>query len=74
MISFPRVKVKIYGDPSKVREPMTGWAHIDTGTDISCVGRWVLEKIEGKDGAALRLDIHPSTLRSRIEKLGIKRL
>lgn len=31
---------------------------------------WV---IEGKLGAAIRLDIHPATLRSRMQKLGIKR-
>ncbi|MHC4457973.1 MAG: sigma-54-dependent Fis family transcriptional regulator [Planctomycetota bacterium] len=31
---------------------------------------WV---IEGKQGAATRLDIHPATLRSRMKKLGIKR-
>jgi DNA-binding NtrC family response regulator len=32
--------------------------------------RWV---IEGKDGAAARLGLRPSTLRSRMQKLGIKR-
>lgn len=31
---------------------------------------WV---IEGKNGAAIRLDLHPATLRSRMQKLGIKR-
>ena len=31
---------------------------------------WV---IEGKYGAATRMDIHPATLRSRMKKLGIKR-
>jgi transcriptional regulator with GAF, ATPase, and Fis domain len=30
-------------------------------------------KIEGKHGAALVLGLHPSTLRSRMHKLGIKR-
>jgi transcriptional regulator with GAF, ATPase, and Fis domain len=32
--------------------------------------RW---KINGKGGAASILKLHPSTLRSRIKKLGIKR-
>jgi transcriptional regulator with GAF, ATPase, and Fis domain len=31
---------------------------------------WV---IEGKNGAATLMDIHPATLRSRVKKLGIKR-
>lgn len=31
---------------------------------------WV---IEGKQGAATRLDLHPNTLRSRMQKLGIKK-
>jgi transcriptional regulator with GAF, ATPase, and Fis domain len=31
---------------------------------------WV---IEGKNGAATLMDIHPATLRSRMQKLGIKR-
>ena len=31
---------------------------------------WV---IEGKQGAATRLDLHPNTLRSRMNKLGIKK-
>jgi transcriptional regulator with GAF, ATPase, and Fis domain len=30
-------------------------------------------KIEGKNGAALLLDLNPSTLRSRLRKLGIHR-
>jgi PAS domain S-box-containing protein len=30
-------------------------------------------KIEGKQGAAARLDVNPSTLRSRMEKLGIQK-
>jgi transcriptional regulator with GAF, ATPase, and Fis domain len=30
-------------------------------------------QIEGPRGAALILDIHPNTLRSRMKKLGIKR-
>ena len=32
--------------------------------------RW---RIEGKDGAALILGLHPSTLRDRMHKLGIPR-
>jgi transcriptional regulator with GAF, ATPase, and Fis domain len=28
-------------------------------------------KVEGKDGAATILDIHPNTLRNRMKKLGI---
>lgn len=31
---------------------------------------WV---VEGKQGAAIRLDLHPNTLRSRMHKLGIKK-
>jgi transcriptional regulator with GAF, ATPase, and Fis domain len=31
---------------------------------------WV---VEGKQGAAARLDLHPNTLRSRMQKLGIKK-
>jgi transcriptional regulator with GAF, ATPase, and Fis domain len=31
---------------------------------------WV---IEGKQGAAARLGLHPNTLRSRMQKLGIKK-
>jgi transcriptional regulator with GAF, ATPase, and Fis domain len=31
---------------------------------------WV---VEGKQGAATRLDLHPNTLRSRMQKLGIKK-
>jgi transcriptional regulator with GAF, ATPase, and Fis domain len=31
---------------------------------------WV---IEGKQGAATRLGLHPNTLRSRMQKLGIKK-
>ncbi len=30
-------------------------------------------RIEGKDGAAVRLGLHPDTLRSRMKKLGIRR-
>jgi transcriptional regulator with GAF, ATPase, and Fis domain len=30
-------------------------------------------RIEGKDGAAIILDMNPNTLRSRMRKLGIKR-
>ncbi|NOY47826.1 MAG: hypothetical protein GXO84_06460 [Chlorobi bacterium] len=30
-------------------------------------------KIEGKEGAAVKLNIKPSTLRDRMKKLGIKR-
>jgi formate hydrogenlyase transcriptional activator len=30
-------------------------------------------RIEGRDGAALALGLHPSTLRSRMVKLGIRR-
>jgi transcriptional regulator with GAF, ATPase, and Fis domain len=33
--------------------------------------RW---RIEGKDGAAAILGLHPSTLRARMHKLGISRL
>jgi transcriptional regulator with GAF, ATPase, and Fis domain len=38
--------------------------------DVLTMTNW---KIEGKGGAASLLDIHPSTLRFRLKKLGIKR-
>jgi transcriptional regulator with GAF, ATPase, and Fis domain len=53
-------------------------SNITTLRDVECTHilrileetNWI---IEGKQGAATRLDIHPATLRSRMQKLGIKR-
>jgi transcriptional regulator with GAF, ATPase, and Fis domain len=59
-----------------------------TSLSVSCTGRTVKEverdlimqvlaetgwRIEGKDGAAMILDLHPSTLRARMHKHGIVR-
>ena len=72
---------------SSAASSQPGWSHQVAPSPISSWGtledverdhilnvlqsaKW---KIEGTDGAAIQLNLHPNTLRSRLKKLGIKR-
>jgi transcriptional regulator with GAF, ATPase, and Fis domain len=70
----------VHVDDSMLRadEPLGGAAFIDTleNTERNHIVRALNETnwvIHGRKGAADMLGIHPSTLRSRMEKLGIKK-
>lgn len=70
--------LSVNADSLKIDQPSTGnnqqkdLASIERDhiSDILKQTNW---KIEGRDGAAIILDIHPSTLRCRLKKLGLKR-
>ena len=70
--------LSVNADSLKIDQPITGNDH---QKDLASIERdhiaEILEqtqwKIEGLDGAATILDIHPSTLRCRLKKLGLKR-